>query len=98
MEDLKLDLKYKVMIHVGRPVGEVFEAVADPKQLSSYFTTGGASGAAGGGHDGDVGFRRLSRRLPGRGRRSRCKDQKIVLRWEANDPEAPTPDKLDRAR
>ena len=38
-----MDLKFKVMIHVGRPVGEVFEAVADPKQLSSYFTTGGAS-------------------------------------------------------
>ena len=39
-----MDLKFKVMIHVGRPVGEVFEAVADPKELSSYFTTGGASG------------------------------------------------------
>lgn len=44
MQDTKLDLKYKVMIHVGRPVAEVFEAVADPKELSSYFTTGGASG------------------------------------------------------
>jgi hypothetical protein len=39
-----MDLKFQVMIHVGRPVEEVFEAVADPKQLSSYFTTGGASG------------------------------------------------------
>jgi uncharacterized protein YndB with AHSA1/START domain len=38
-----MDLKFKVMIHVGRAVGEVFEAVADPKELSSYFTTGGAS-------------------------------------------------------
>jgi uncharacterized protein YndB with AHSA1/START domain len=38
-----MDLKFKVMIHVGRPVEQVFEAVADPKQLSSYFTTGGAS-------------------------------------------------------
>jgi uncharacterized protein YndB with AHSA1/START domain len=38
-----MDLKFKVMIRVGRPVDEVFEAVADPKQLSSYFTTGGAS-------------------------------------------------------
>ena len=26
-----MDLKFKVMIHVGRPVEEVFEAVADPK-------------------------------------------------------------------
>jgi uncharacterized protein YndB with AHSA1/START domain len=39
-----MDLKFKVMIRVSRPVEEVFEAVADPKQLSSYFTTGGASG------------------------------------------------------
>jgi len=39
-----MDLKFKVMMIVGNPVEEVFEAVADPKQLSSYFTTGGASG------------------------------------------------------
>jgi uncharacterized protein YndB with AHSA1/START domain len=39
-----MDLKFKVMMHVGRPVEEVFEAVADPKELSSYFTTGGSSG------------------------------------------------------
>ena len=38
-----MDLKFTVMIHVSRPVQDVFEAVADPKQLSSYFTTGGAS-------------------------------------------------------
>ena len=38
-----MDPKFKVMIHVGRPVADVFEAVADPKELSHYFTTGGAS-------------------------------------------------------
>ena len=38
-----MDLTFSVMIHVSRPVHEVFEAVADPKQLSAYFTTGGAS-------------------------------------------------------
>jgi uncharacterized protein YndB with AHSA1/START domain len=38
-----MDLKFTVMIHVSRSVHEVFEAVADPTQLSSYFTTGGAS-------------------------------------------------------
>ena len=45
MEDVKtnLDLKFKVMIYVGRPIGEVFEVVADSKKLSSYFATGGAS-------------------------------------------------------
>ena len=35
---------YSVFIIVGRPRHDVFEAVADPAQLSSYFTTGGASG------------------------------------------------------
>ena len=34
---------YSVFIIVGRPRHDVFEAVADPGQLSSYFTTGGAS-------------------------------------------------------
>ena len=34
---------YKVFIIVNRPRRDVFEAVADPKELSSYFTTGGAS-------------------------------------------------------
>ncbi|MFL6779743.1 MAG: SRPBCC domain-containing protein [Sphingomicrobium sp.] len=34
---------FRVFIIVNRPRHEVFEAVADPKELSSYFTTGGAS-------------------------------------------------------
>jgi len=39
-----MELKFRVFAHISRPVHEVFEAVADPRQLSSYFTTGGASG------------------------------------------------------
>lgn len=39
-----MDLKFNVQIIVNWPVREVFEAVADPEQLSAYFTTGGASG------------------------------------------------------
>ena len=39
-----MDLKFKVSAHIARPVAEVFEAVADPDQLSRYFTTGGAQG------------------------------------------------------
>jgi uncharacterized protein YndB with AHSA1/START domain len=39
-----MELKFRVFAHVSKPVHEVFEAVADPKQLSSYFTTGGAKG------------------------------------------------------
>jgi uncharacterized protein YndB with AHSA1/START domain len=39
-----MPLHFTVFIHVSKPVHDVFEAVADPRQLSSYFTTGGASG------------------------------------------------------
>jgi len=39
-----MEVKFKVSAYVSRPVREVFEAVADPPQLSSYFTTGGAVG------------------------------------------------------
>ncbi|WP_339933503.1 SRPBCC domain-containing protein [uncultured Brevundimonas sp.] len=39
-----MELKFEVSTRVGRPVHEVFEAVADPARLSSYFTTGGAVG------------------------------------------------------
>ena len=39
-----MDLKFRVAARIAKPVHEVFEAVADPKQLSEYFTTGGAKG------------------------------------------------------
>lgn len=39
-----MDLKFKVSGRIAKPVGEVFEAIANPKELSRYFTTGGAKG------------------------------------------------------
>ncbi|MDC9825476.1 SRPBCC family protein [Devosia sp. ZB163] len=39
-----MDVKLKVSGRIAKPVHEVFEAVADPGQLSGYFTTGGAEG------------------------------------------------------
>ena len=39
-----MELKFRVAARIARPVHEVFEAVADPRQLSAYFTTGGAKG------------------------------------------------------
>jgi uncharacterized protein YndB with AHSA1/START domain len=39
-----MDLRFKVHIKIQKPTGEVFDAVYNPKKLSSYFTTGGASG------------------------------------------------------
>ncbi|WP_340589402.1 SRPBCC domain-containing protein [Erythrobacter alti] len=35
---------FRVAGRVSGPVGEVFEAVADPDTISKYFTTGGAKG------------------------------------------------------
>ena len=92
MEDLKLDIKYKVMIHVGRPVGQVFEAVADPKELSSYFTTGGASARLEQGTTVMWHYADFPGAFPIEVVET-IKDQKIVLRWQSDDPEAPS-DKL----
>jgi len=39
-----MDLKFSVSARIAKPVEEVFEAVANPEQLSRYFTTGGAKG------------------------------------------------------
>ncbi|MCU4749517.1 SRPBCC family protein [Streptomyces sp. G-5] len=38
------ELSFTVSGRVARPCAEAYEAVADPEQLSRYFTTGGAKG------------------------------------------------------
>lgn len=38
------ELRFTVSGRISRPCAEVYEAVADPAQLSKYFTTGGAAG------------------------------------------------------
>lgn len=38
------ELRFTVSGRIGRPCAEVYESVADPAQLSKYFTTGGATG------------------------------------------------------
>jgi uncharacterized protein YndB with AHSA1/START domain len=43
-DDTLTELSFSVAARVSRPVAEVYEAVADPDQLSRYFTTGGARG------------------------------------------------------
>ena len=77
-----MDLKFKVMIHVGRPVEEVFEAVADPKQLSSYFTTGGASGRLEPGKTVTWDFHDFPGAFPVEVDEV-VPNEKIVLRWDA---------------
>lgn len=36
-----MELKFQVQARIEKPVEEVFDAVADTKKLSAYFTTGG---------------------------------------------------------
>lgn len=83
-----MELKFRVAARIARPVHEVFEAVADPAQLSNYFTTGGAQGRLETGatvtwdfHDYPGAFPvQVIEVVP---------DQRIVLQWEAGDGEAP---------
>ena len=77
-----MDLKFTVMIHVSRPVHEVFEAVADPKQLSSYFTTGGSSARLEAGTTVTWDFHDFPGAFPVEVVEV-VPDERIVLKWEA---------------
>lgn len=39
-----MDLRFEVFGKIAKPLAEVFDAVYNPKKLSGYFTTAGASG------------------------------------------------------
>lgn len=77
-----MEFKFTVSGRISKPVHEVFEAVADPKKLSGYFTTGGAKGRLETGavvtwdfHDFPGAFPvNVIEVVP---------DEKIVLTWEA---------------
>ena len=83
-----MELKFKVAARIAKPLHEVFEAVADPAHLSQYFTTGGARGRLETGatvtwdfHDFPGAFPvEVVEVIP---------DQKIVIRWDANEGEPP---------
>ena len=83
-----MELKFRVAARIAKPVHEVFEAVADPQQLSHYFTTGGAKGRLETGatvtwdfHDYPGAFPvHVIEVVP---------DQRIVLEWRAAEGEAP---------
>jgi uncharacterized protein YndB with AHSA1/START domain len=86
-----MDLKFRVAARIAKPVHQVFEAVADPKILSEYFTTGGAEGRLETGatvtwdfHDYPGAFPvEVVEVVP---------DQRIVLRWDAAEGEPPNVD------
>lgn len=80
-----MDLTYRVFIIVNRPRLEVFEAVADPKHLSAYFTTGGASDRLTTGATVSWDFHDFPGAFPVDVREV-AEGERIVLEWQANEP------------
>src|SRR5687767_14623519 len=86
-----MELKFTVFGHVSRPVEEVFDAVADPEKLSRYFTTGGAEGRLETGATVSWDFHDFPGAFPVQVVEAE-RPRRIVLRWQANDPD---PEKYD---
>jgi len=78
---------FRVFIIVNRPRHDVFEAVADPKELSSYFTTGGASARLEEGQTVTWDFADFPGAFPVEVKEV-VPDEKIVFDWQANEPGA----------
>jgi uncharacterized protein YndB with AHSA1/START domain len=76
---------FRVFIIVNRPRHDVFEAVADPKELSSYFTTGGASARLEQGQTVTWDFADFPGAFPVEVSEV-VADEKIVFSWKANEP------------
>ncbi|WP_319517419.1 SRPBCC domain-containing protein [uncultured Martelella sp.] len=79
-----MELKFRVSTHVSKPVEEVFDAVVDPKKLSGYFTTGGASERIAPGATVIWSFHDFPGACPVRVREVE-ENRKIVLNWEASE-------------
>lgn len=82
-----MELKYRVFAYIAKPVHEVFEAVADPAQLSEYFTTGGAKGRLETGATVTWDFADFPGAFPVEVIEV-VPDERIVLEWQANEPGA----------
>jgi len=81
-----MDPTFKVFIIVNRPRHQVFEAVADPKELSAYFTTGGASARLEQGTTVTWDFADFPGAFPVEVTEV-VPDEKIVFNWKANEPD-----------
>jgi uncharacterized protein YndB with AHSA1/START domain len=81
-----MELKFRVFAYIARPVHEVFEAVADPAQLSHYFATGGAKGRLETGATVTWDFHDFPGAFPVHVIEV-APDERIVLEWKANEPD-----------
>lgn len=86
-----MEPKFTVSGRISRPVHDVFEAVANPEELSHFFTTGGAEGRLETGAVVTWDFHDFPGAFPVNVVEVE-QDAKIVLRWDANehvvDPDA----------
>ena len=80
-----MDLKFRVFAFIAKPVHEVFEAVADPAQLSHYFSTGVAKGRLETGATVTWDFHDFPGAFPVHVIEV-VPDERIVLEWKANEP------------
>jgi uncharacterized protein YndB with AHSA1/START domain len=87
-DDRLEELRFTVSGRVARSPADVYEAVADPEQLSSYFTTGGAKGRLAGGAVVSWDFRDFPGAFPVTVVEA-VPPTRIVIRWagrETSDP------------
>lgn len=84
-----MDLTFNVAARIAKPVAEVFEAVVNPKELSRYFTTGGAKGRLETGATVTWDFHDFPGAFPVEVVEVEP-ERKIVLRWEAAEGDSPT--------
>ncbi|MFC8682008.1 SRPBCC domain-containing protein [Microbacterium ureisolvens] len=82
MSDALTELSFTVSGRVARPPAEVYEAVADPDQLSRYFTTGGAHGRLEQGGEVTWDFADFPGRFPVTVVEA-DPPRRLVIRWEA---------------
>jgi uncharacterized protein YndB with AHSA1/START domain len=83
-----MELKFRVTARIAKPVHDVFEAVADPAQLSRYFTTAGAEGRLETGATVTWNFHDFPGAFPVEVIEV-VPDAMIVLKWQANEGEPP---------
>ncbi|MDQ4215135.1 SRPBCC domain-containing protein [Microbacterium sp. ASV81] len=76
------ELSFSVSGYVSRPPAEVYEAVADPAQLSRYFTTGGARGRLDAGSEVSWDFADFPGRFPVTVVEAAA-PERIVIEWAA---------------
>lgn len=90
-----MELKFRVAARIAKPVHEVFEAVADPAQLSHYFTTGGAKGRLETGATVTWDFHDFPGAFPVEVIEV-VPDERIVLQWGATEGDPPNVDEAGR--